>query len=381
MRKLASGAALAAAALMTAGGAWAEDLLGQPTPKGIGFQPAAAPLKHQVIFFHNVILLPIITAIVLLVLVLLLWCMFRFNRKANPVPAKWSHNTMVEVIWTSGPVLILMFIAIFSFKLLYAYHDMPKPDLTVKVTGYQWYWGYAYPDQKIDEITSTRMEEDEAKAKGVPYLLAANNPMIVPVGKTVRVLVTGADVIHAWANPAFGTKIDAVPGRINQTWFKAEKVGVYYGQCSELCGIDHAFMPIEVKVVSQAEFDAWMAEDDRHLGAYMRLRAVWARLDRLGALRPAGAEAVINSSSLWRNWRSAAAAAMVARRPGGVPGNAPVLADCVANFQCRAANRYYGGDHVIFLGAVEAYAYNRDEPLLFARGGYGRFVPPDSGKS
>jgi cytochrome c oxidase subunit 2 len=244
---------------MTASGALAADLVGQPTPGAIDFQPAAAPLKHQVIFFHNVILMPIVTAIVLLVLGLLLWCVFRFNRKANPVPAKWSHNTMVEVIWTTGPVLVLMFIAIFSFKLLYAYHDMPTPDLTVKATGYQWYWGYAYPDQKIDEITSTLMPEDEAKAKGLPYLLAAENPMVVPVGKVVRVLVTGADVIHAWANPAFGTKIDAIPGRVNQTWFKAEKIGVYYGQCSELCGINHAFMPTEVDVVSQADFDKWVA--------------------------------------------------------------------------------------------------------------------------
>ena len=259
MRKLAAGAALAAATLMTAGGAFAEDLVGQPTPGAIDFQPAAAPLKHQVIFFHNVILLPIITAIVLLVLGLLVWCIIRYNSRSNPTPAKWSHNTMVEVIWTSGPVLILMFIAIFSFKLLYAYHDMPKPDLTVKVTGYQWYWGYAYPDQKIDEITSTKMEEADAKAKGVPYRLAANNPMVVPVGKVVRVLVTGADVIHSWANPAFGTKIDAIPGRVNETWFKAEKVGVYYGQCSELCGIDHAFMPTEVDVVSQEDFDKWVA--------------------------------------------------------------------------------------------------------------------------
>src|ERR1700761_6228362 len=260
MHKLATRAALAAAAAMTAGGAMAADLLvGQPTPGAIAFQPAAAPLKHQVIFFHNMILLPIITAIVVLVAGLLLWCIIRYNKKSNPVPAKWSHNTLVEVIWTSGPVLILMFIAIFSFKLLYAYHDMPKPDLTVKATGYQWYWGYAYPDQKIDEITSTLMPEDEAKAKNLPFRLAAENPMVVPVGKVVRVLVTGADVIHAWANPAFGTKIDAIPGRVNQTWFKAEKIGVYYGQCSELCGIDHAFMPTEVDVVSQEDFDKWVA--------------------------------------------------------------------------------------------------------------------------
>jgi cytochrome c oxidase subunit 2 len=257
--KLASGVLVTAATLMASGAAFAADLVGQPTPGAIDFQPAAAPLKHDVIFFHNVILLPIITGIVLLVAGLLLWCIVRYNKKANPTPARWSHNTTVEIIWTAGPVLILMFIAIFSFKLLFAYHDMPKPDLTVKATGYQWYWGYTYPDQKIEEITSTVMPEAEAKAKNVPFRLAAENPMVVPVGKVVRVLVTGADVIHAFAMPAFGNKIDAIPGRINQTWFKAEKVGTYYGQCSELCGIDHAFMPVQINVVSQADFDAWVA--------------------------------------------------------------------------------------------------------------------------
>src|ERR1700744_2266571 len=191
MRKLASGAGLAAATLMTASGAFAADLVGQPTPGAIDFQPAASPPKRQVIFFHNVILLPIIPAIVVLVAGLLLYCIVKFTRRANPTPAKWSHNTLGEVIWTSGPVLILMFIAIFSFKLLYAYHDMPKPDLTVKVTGYQGDWGDADPDQKIDEITSTLMPEDEAKAKNLPFRLAAENPMVVPVGKVVRVLVTG----------------------------------------------------------------------------------------------------------------------------------------------------------------------------------------------
>jgi cytochrome c oxidase subunit 2 len=259
MRKLASGAALAAAALMSATSALAEELLGQPTPGAIDLQRAAAPLKHQVIFFHNMILLPIITAIVLLVLGLIIYCLVKFNRKANPTPATWSHNTTVEIIWTAGPVLILMFIAIFSFKLLFAYHDMPKPDMTVKVTGYQWYWGYAYPDQKIDEITSNILPEDQAKAQHVPFRLAADNPMVVPVNKVVRVLVTGADVIHAFALPAFGNKIDAIPGRINQTWFKAEKIGIYYGQCSELCGINHAFMPIQINVVSQEDFDKWAA--------------------------------------------------------------------------------------------------------------------------
>ena len=261
MRERASGAVLALATALIGGSAMAADLpiIGQPVDGAIGLQPAFAPLKHDVIFFHNAILLPIITAITLFVAALLIWCIVRYNKRSNPTPAKWSHNTMVEVIWTAGPVLILMFIAIFSFKLLFAYHDMPKPDMTVKVTGYQWYWGYAYPDQKIDEITSSLMPEAEAKAKGVPYLLAAHDPMVVPVNKVVRVLVTGADVIHAFALPAFGNKIDAVPGRINETWFKAEKVGIYYGQCSELCGIDHSAMPIQINVVSQADFDAWAA--------------------------------------------------------------------------------------------------------------------------
>jgi cytochrome c oxidase subunit 2 len=238
----------------------AADLLGQPTPDAIDLQPAASELKHDAIFFHNVILMPIITIITLFVLGLLIYCAVRFNRKANPVPARWSHNTLIEVIWTAAPVLILMFIAIFSFKLLFKYHDTPTPYMTVKATGYQWYWGYEYPDQKISEITSTILPEEEAKAKGVPYRLAATEPLVVPVNKVVRVQVTGADVIHSFALPAFGLKTDGIPGRLNETWFRAEKTGTYYGQCSELCGVDHAFMPIEIKVVSQGEFDAWVAK-------------------------------------------------------------------------------------------------------------------------
>jgi cytochrome c oxidase subunit 2 len=251
-----------AAAAMTAfwgASALAEDLIGQPTPGGIDMQPGVTPLKHDAIFFHNVILLPIITAITLFVLGLLVWVVFRYNRQANPVPARWSHNTVVEVTWTLVPVLILVFIAIFSFKLLFAYHDMPKPDLTVKATGYQWYWGYEYPDQKIPEFVSNILPEDKAKAKGVPYRLAATEPLVVPVNKTVRVLVTGADVIHSFAVPAFGVIMDGIPGRVNQTWFKVDRIGTYYGSCRELCGIDHAFMPIEVRAVSQADFDAWVA--------------------------------------------------------------------------------------------------------------------------
>jgi len=204
------------------------------------------------------ILLPIITGITLLVLGLLIWIVVRYNKKANPVPAKFSHNTTIEIIWTLVPVLILMVIAIFSFRLLFHYNDMPKPYMTVKATGYQWYWGYEYPDQKISEIVSLPLSKEDADAKKVPYLLAADKAMIVPVGKVVRVQVTGADVIHSFALPAFGLKIDAIPGRLNETWFKAEKTGVFYGQCSELCGVDHSNMPIEIHVVSQGEFDAWV---------------------------------------------------------------------------------------------------------------------------
>jgi cytochrome c oxidase subunit 2 len=252
-------AGLATLTAMASVQARAADLLGQPTPGGISLQPAASTLKHQAIAFHDWLLLPIIVFISLFVLALLLICIVRFNAKANPTPAKFSHNTTIEILWTGIPVLILMVIAIFSFRLLYAYHNMPKPDVTVKATGYQWYWGYAYPDQKIDEYTSAVLTEADAKTAGKPYLLGTSAPLVVPVHKTVRVIVTGADVIHDFALPAFGLKTDAVPGRVNETWFNAEQVGTYYGQCDQLCGVNHAFMPIEIKVVSQADFNAWVA--------------------------------------------------------------------------------------------------------------------------
>jgi cytochrome c oxidase subunit II len=258
MRALAATTAAAGLAAFWGAAAWAEDLTGQPTPGGIDLQPGVTPLREDAIAFHNYILLPIITAICLLVLGLLIWVMVRYNRRANPTPARWSHNTPIEVLWTVVPVLILMFISIFSFRLLYAYHDMPKPDVTIKATGYQWYWGYEYPDQKIGEFVSNVLPEDQAKAKGAPYRLAATEPLVVPVNKTVRVLVTGADVIHAFAVPSFGIITDAIPGRVNETWFKADRVGTFYGSCRELCGVDHAFMPIEVHVVTQPEFDAWV---------------------------------------------------------------------------------------------------------------------------
>jgi cytochrome c oxidase subunit 2 len=260
MRTRAAGALAGAAATFWSAAALAQEKLGQPTDGAIDLQRGVTPLRHDAIWFHNVILLPIITGIVLLVLGLLAWIVIRYNKKANPVPAKWSHNTPIEVIWTLVPVLILVFIAIFSFKLLFAYNDMPKPDLTIKATGYQWYWGYEYPDQKIPEFVSNILPEDQAKARGVPYKLAVTEPLYVPVNKVVRVQVTGADVIHAFAVPSFGIITDAIPGRLNETWFKVDTPGIYYGSCRELCGVDHAFMPIEVHAVSQAEFDAWVAK-------------------------------------------------------------------------------------------------------------------------
>ena len=256
------GMAALALALFAAAPAVAQDLVGQPTNGHIGLQPAAAPLMVEAHMFHDAILLPIITFIVLLVLGLLTWIVVRYNKKSNPVPAKWSHNTLVEVIWTVVPVLILVFISLFSFRLLFNYHDMPRPDLTVKVTGNQWNWAYEYPDQGIPEYVSNMLPEEELAQRGMPhslYRLAADEPMVVPVGAPVRLLVTGADVIHSVAMPAFGLKTDAVPGRSARNQVSLTRPGTYYGQCSELCGVDHAFMPIQINVVSRADFATWVA--------------------------------------------------------------------------------------------------------------------------
>ncbi len=249
-------------AVFSATPTWARPLMGQPTDGGLGLQPSASPLKVEATWFHDIILMPIIGGITLLVLGLIVWICIRYNKKANPVPAKWSHNTLVEIIWTVLPVLILVFISLFSFRLLFSYHDMPTPDLTVKATGNQWNWSYEYPDQGVPEYVSNMLSEEEIAERGMPhslYRLAADEPIVVPVGKTVRVLVTATDVIHAFALPAFGLKTDAVPGRVNETWFRADREGTFYGQCSELCGVDHAFMPIEIRVVSEARFAEWVA--------------------------------------------------------------------------------------------------------------------------
>lgn len=263
LKRLAAGVSTALAGLAFAAAAGAQELLGQPTNGGIGMQPGVSPLRHSQIFFHDAILMPLITAICLLVLGLLVWVVVKFNKRANPTPARWSHNTPIEVLWTVVPVLILMVIAVFSFRLLFAYHDMPQPYMTVKATGYQWYWGYEYPDNGVGEQTSNMLSEADVAERRLPhdlYRYATNQPMVVPVGQVIRVQVTAADVIHAFAVPAFGIITDAVPGRVNETWFVAERTGTFYGNCRELCGVAHAFMPIEVRVVTQAEFDRWAAE-------------------------------------------------------------------------------------------------------------------------
>ena len=230
----------------------------QPKDWQLGFQEAASETMRDIVNFHDKLLLPIIVAISVFVLFLMAYACIRFRASRNPNPSKRTHNVAVEVLWTLIPCLILIVIAVPSFKILYKQDTIPKADLTIKAIGYQWYWGYEYPDENLI-FESYMVEEKDLKADQ-PRLLAVDNEVVVPVGKVVKVLITANDVLHAWALPSFGVKRDAVPGRINETWFKAEKVGTYYGQCSELCGIKHAFMPIAVKVVSEEEYQEWLSE-------------------------------------------------------------------------------------------------------------------------
>jgi cytochrome c oxidase subunit II len=243
------GLAVAGIALAAGGTAFAE--LGQPAPWEWTLQESATPVMDDIVWFHN-FLFWLITIITLFVLALLVMVVVKFNAKSNPVPSRTTHNTLIEVAWTLIPVLILVGIAVPSFRLLFLQLDVPKADLTVKVTGKQWYWSYSYPDNGKFEFDSLLVQDKK------PRLLGVDNEMVVPVNKVVRVQTTGADVIHAFAVPAFGIKIDSIPGRLNETWFKATKTGMFYGQCSELCGKDHAFMPIAVRVVSDQEFAAWV---------------------------------------------------------------------------------------------------------------------------
>lgn len=228
---------------------------GQPEPWQLGLQPGATPVMDNIIWFHN-FLLYVITAITIFVLALLVYIVVKFNAKSNPVPSRTTHNTTIEVIWTVVPVLILVMIAVPSFRLLFFQLNTPPADVTVKATGKQWFWSYSYPDNKF-EFDSLMVQTKDLKP-GQPRLLSVDNEIVVPVNKVIRILTTGSDVIHSFAVPAFGIKIDAIPGRINETWFKAEREGMYYGQCSELCGKDHAFMPIAVRVVNDAEYTAWI---------------------------------------------------------------------------------------------------------------------------
>ena len=292
MRKITSLSALMASA--AAFPAMAQDLeaIGKPTPGAIGFQEAVTSTARDLQWLDQMVLY-IITAIVIFVCALLLICIFRYNKKANPTPGTFTHNSPLEIAWTIIPILILVFTGAFALPTLFKEQTFPEGDVNIKVTGYQWYWGYEYTDTEsglaFDSYMigqpATMTSEDEASGAAAyvnsdamaakleaagynadEFLLATDTAVVVPVGATVVMTVTGADVIHAWAMPAFGVKQDAVPGRLAQLWFAAEKEGVYFGQCSELCGKDHAYMPITVKVVSPELYQAWLAASEAEGG-------------------------------------------------------------------------------------------------------------------
>jgi cytochrome c oxidase subunit II len=280
----ASGALALLAAMAAAGPAAAQQGLGQPAPGAIGFQQSASPIMDFVQWFHNGLLLPIITVICIFVAGLLVWCLYRFSEKRNPTPSTTTHHVGLEVAWTVIPVLILIIIAIPSFRLLYQQQVVPRADMTIKATGSSWRWSYDYPDHGNFNFVSNMQTDQErqqriqagAPAVEVPRLLAVDNEVVVPVNKVVRVQVTSSDVMHAFAVPGFGIKVDAVPGRLNETWFRATREGIFYGQCSELCGKDHAFMPIAVRVVSEQAFAAWVEEARRKFAAADRPTTVAA---------------------------------------------------------------------------------------------------------
>jgi len=240
----------------------AQALTGQPYKWQLGFQEQVTAIGRQMSSFHDFLLI-IITIVTLFVVALLAYVMWKFNEKANPIPSKTTHNTTIEVVWTIVPILILLVIAIPSFRLLFAQYDFPKTDLVIKATGNQWYWSYEYPDQDGMSFDALMLRDDDDNPvkgpNGEPRTLAVDNFVVVPVNKNIELLVTASDVIHNWTIPAFGVKLDAIPGRVVRAWFNVDKVGTYYGQCSELCGKDHAYMPIGVKVMSQPDYEAWLA--------------------------------------------------------------------------------------------------------------------------
>jgi cytochrome c oxidase subunit 2 len=277
-KRLAAVAALSMPWLLSGGSAFAG--VGQPSPWQLGFQQSVTPVMDNIVWFHD-FLLWLITAITLFVLALLVVVFVRFNARANPMPSRTTHNTLLEVAWTIVPVIILVSIAVPSFKLLFLQTTIPPADVTVKATGKQWYWSYSYPDSKF-EFDSIMLQDKDRKA-GQPRLLAVDNDMVVPVNKNIRVQVIGSDVIHAFAVPSFGIKIDAVPGRLNETWFKATREGIYYGQCSELCGRDHAFMPIAVRVVSEQDYAAWLDQAKQKYAAQDRAPATLVAANQDGS--------------------------------------------------------------------------------------------------
>jgi cytochrome c oxidase subunit 2 len=256
LKRLTAAAVTIGALIAGLDAAWAGD--GQPSPWQTNFQASATPVMDEIVKFHTYLLYTVV-AIAVFVLILLLIVIFRFNARANPTPSRTTHNALIEVLWTVVPVIILVAIAIPSFKLLFLELNVPAADLTVKATGKQWYWTYSYPDAKI-EFDSLMVRDNTKLRPDQPRLLGVDNELVVPVNKIVRVLTTGAEVIHAFAVPSFGIKIDAIPGRINETWFKATREGLYYGQCSELCGKEHAFMPIAVRVVSEEAYGTWLED-------------------------------------------------------------------------------------------------------------------------
>jgi cytochrome c oxidase subunit 2 len=253
--------AWAATALFWAGAAAA----GTPEPWQLGMQDAASPIKSAVTDLHG-LLLVVITGVCLVVLALLLYVIWRYRASANPNPTRTTHNTVLEIVWTAVPVLILVVIAFPSFKLIYYEDQTPEADVTIKAIGRQWYWTYEYPDHGNFSFDAFMLSREEAEAEGEPALLATSEDVVVPAGTTVRVLITASDVLHSWAVPAFGVKRDAIPGRLNETWFRVDEPGMYYGQCSELCGVGHGFMPIAVRVVPPAEFEAWVEQAQARYG-------------------------------------------------------------------------------------------------------------------
>ncbi|WP_303984024.1 cytochrome c oxidase subunit II [Dongia mobilis] len=255
-------ALLSATVLGGAGTALAQDVvIGASQPKQLGMQTAATSIAVDSHFFHNMVLMPIITVITIFVMLLLLWIMYRFRASKNPVPSKTTHHTGLEIAWTVIPILILIVISIPSFKLLYKQLDLPPTDLTIRAIGHQWYWSYEYPDNGNFTFDANMIQTADLKP-GQLRLLETDNEVVVPVGKNIRIQITSTDVIHAWTVPSFGIKHDAVPGRVNESWFNidADKPGLYYGQCSELCGTAHAYMPIKIRAVTEAEYNAWVAE-------------------------------------------------------------------------------------------------------------------------